>query len=270
MASSLSSTSEHRMYYPAQPLTRQKSSVLNAIKSLVTAPLGWFGGADTTNGKRRRQESVSTSPPFPEAATESMVDVDEAIRKQKRLRLGSPPKKTNTTTKGAGRPTIRRSSIIPRASSAVLPSSRVPSYRSTLSPLRQPRPSAIPVLRTMSIDPPQLFPNRNIPTPTSSVFNFGTDIDMLTADTGDVSMPPSSPTRLSPRPSFRMRSSMTPNPAQQHFLPRHISEPPPLNTLFSNPVFVRPPPLKKEEEAMPMQVHTLGSLVESARTVSSL
>ncbi len=72
------------MYYSAQPLTRQKSSVLGAIKSLVTALLGRFGGVDATNEKHRQQESVLTSPPLPGAATEIMAGVDEAMEKQKR------------------------------------------------------------------------------------------------------------------------------------------------------------------------------------------
>ena len=42
------------------------------------------------------------------------------------------------------------------------------------------------------------------------------------------------PSCLSPRPSFGRHSSITPQPAQ-HILPRrHISKPPPLNTLLSN------------------------------------
>ena len=113
----------------------------------------------------------------------------------------------------------------------------------------------------MSIDPPHLASHRDTP---SASFNFGVDVDMVGLD--DISMPPS-PSRLSPRPSFRMRSSMTPQPVQHALPQRHISEPPPLNALFSKPVFVHPPQ-EKEATPTPAPVPTLGTLVESTRNVS--
>ncbi|KAJ3491965.1 hypothetical protein NLJ89_g11284 [Agrocybe chaxingu] len=112
----------------------------------------------------------------------------------------------------------------------------------------------------MSIDPPSLGLRRDT---SSSAFNFGpsiSDMDMVVDSTRDVSMPPSP---LSPRPSFRMRSSLTPQP---QFAPsRHISEPPPLNVLMSNPVFIHPPAQIHDPAPAP----TLGSLAESQRTARS-
>ncbi|KAF8906049.1 hypothetical protein CPB84DRAFT_546328 [Gymnopilus junonius] len=70
----------------------------------------------------------------------------------------------------------------------------------------------------------------------------------------DPSLPPS------PRLSFRMRSSLTPQPQQRPA--RYISEPPPLNALVSNPTFLHPPPQPAQE---PSLAPTLGTLVDSVR-----
>jgi nucleoporin NUP1 len=201
-------------------LVRHNSSFLGTIKNLVTAPLTWFGNQDDefTNGKRRRLQ---------QAPTEPMLSTDEETRRSKRMRLHSPPQPA------------KRTSAIPRASSAVLPS-RV--NRSTLSPMRP-----LSVSRTMSIDPPTR----------ENSFNFVNDID-ISMDTIRGLSP------LSPKPSFRMRSSLTPQP---QFTSRHISEPPPLNTFISShPVFLHPPSVPHDPSPAP----TLGSLVESVRSVSAL
>ena len=200
-------------------LVRHNSSFLGTIKNLVTAPLTWFGNQDDefTSGKRRR--------PVQQAPTEPMLSTDEETRRSKRMRLHSPPQPA------------RRTSAIPRASSAVLPS-RV--NRSTLSPLRH------SISRTMSIDPPTR----------ENSFNFvnGMDISMDTIH----DLPP-----LSPKPSFRMRSSLTPQP---QLTSRHISEPPTLNAFISShPVFIHPPSVPHDPSPAP----TLGSLVESVRSVSA-
>ena len=201
-------------------LVRHNSSFLGAIKNLVTAPLTWFGTQDDefTSGKRRR--------PLQQAPTEPMLFTDEETPRSKRMRLHSPPQPA------------RRTSIIPRASSAVLPS-RV--HRSTLSPMRH-----LPISRTMSIDPPTR----------ESSFNFVNDMDISMDAARDLSS-------FSPKPSFRMRSSLTPQP---QLTSRHISEPPSLNALISShPVFLHPPSVSHDPSPPP----TLGSLVESVRSVST-
>ncbi|KDR81386.1 hypothetical protein GALMADRAFT_263667, partial [Galerina marginata CBS 339.88] len=222
---SLSSTDQDRQRRPAR-LARHNSSFLGTIKTIVTAPLTWFANQDddATPGKRRR-----SSPPA-SAALSSPPDDD---RHSKRMRLQSPPRPHLDPPPKA----LRRSSVVPRASSAVLPSTRA-----TFSPRRNPIP------RTMSIDPPRRDPS----------FNFGTegDSDMLVDK--DPSLPPS------PRPSFRLRTSLTPQPQQQPA--RYISEPPPLNALISNPTFLHAPAAPLELPSAP----TLGSLVESVRGVSPL
>ncbi|KAF8803620.1 hypothetical protein BYT27DRAFT_7260065 [Phlegmacium glaucopus] len=211
-----SSSSERR---PAK-LVRHNSSFLGTIKNLVTAPLTWFGNQDDefTSGKRRRS--------LQQAPTEPMLSTDEETRRSKRMRLHSPPQPA------------RRTSVIPRASSAVLPS-RV--HRSTLSPMRH-----LSISRTMSIDPPTR----------ENSFNFVDDMDVSMDTIRD-------PSPLSPKPSFRMRSSLTPQPQLKS---RHISEPPPLNVLISShPVFLHPPSVSHDPSPAP----TLGSLVESVRSTRS-
>jgi nucleoporin NUP1 len=201
-------------------LVRHNSSFLGTIKNLVTAPLTWFGNQDDefTSGKRRR--------PVQQAPTEPMLSTDEETRRSKRMRLHSPPQPA------------RRTSAIPRASSAVLPS-RV--NRSTLSPLRH------SISRTMSIDPPTR----------ENSFNFVNGMDISMDTIRDLSP-------LSPKPSFRMRSSLTPQP---QLTSRHISEPPTLNAFISShPVFIHPPSVPHDPSPAP----TLGSLVESVRSVSAL
>ncbi|PPQ63177.1 hypothetical protein CVT24_005722 [Panaeolus cyanescens] len=243
--------SEHHHGQQPTKLARQNSSFLGAIKNIVTAPLNWFGNPvedDETSGKRRRP--VEQTPTEPSLSMDVSLDddIDDATRRSKRMRLHSPPRTTqhylDPPAAALRNDKMRRTSVVPRASSAVLPSTR--SGRATLSPHRR-----VPVSRTMSIDPPHLPPRRD------ASFNFGSsDVDMSIPD---ISMPPSP---RSPRPSFRMRSSLTPQPQQ---LSRHISEPPPLNSLVSNPHFVQPP----SQPVEPKQAPTLGTLVESVRTVRS-
>ncbi|KXN90465.1 hypothetical protein AN958_04137 [Leucoagaricus sp. SymC.cos] len=69
------------------------------------------------------------------------------------------------------------------------------------------------------------------------------------------------------RPPFRMRTSLTPQPAQ---LQRERSEPPPLQMLRANPTFVKPPPLEEGSRAGSNEPGpTLGSLVDSVRRTQS-
>ncbi|KAF4615306.1 hypothetical protein D9613_002849 [Agrocybe pediades] len=189
-----------------KPLAKQNSSFIGSIKSFVSSPLNWLSGNEDTQGKRRRDDPI-------------VVD-DDLSHRSKRMRIDSPAEPTPAPVA----PPLRRPSVVPRASSVVLPSTRA-----TLSPRR--------VQRTMSIDPPRR----------------DTDMDML------IDNPPS------PRLPFRMRSSLTPQPqqAQQRF----NTEPPPLNTLASNPVFIHQPTQPRETSTPPTT--TLGSLVETVRAKRS-
>ncbi|TFK17723.1 hypothetical protein FA15DRAFT_710520 [Coprinopsis marcescibilis] len=61
---------------------------------------------------------------------------------------------------------------------------------------------------------------------------------------------------LTSRPSFRMRTSLTPQPQ------RKVSEPPALSNLVLNPTFIRPPPVQCQE-SQPPPTTTSGSFVET-------
>ena len=259
MASS-SSSQHHGQQRPAR-IVRRNSSFLGTIKSIVSAPLGWFGNQDddATPGKRRRAvEQTPTEPILNIAAgSDNDNDIDDTIRRSKRMRLQSPSRASQPYLDPPAAAlrradSTRRASAVPRASSAILPSSS--GSWATLSPRRR-----LSIARTMSIDPPHLLPIRR-----DSSFNFAlpssaeSDFDMVVDSFGDSSRP------SSPRPSFRMRSSMTPQPQQPP--QRYISEPPPLNFLISKPTFVHPPAQAHE----PSPVPTLGSLADSVRTVSKI
>ncbi|KAF8964107.1 hypothetical protein BDZ97DRAFT_1818002 [Flammula alnicola] len=274
MASSSNTELHHAQQRPAR-LARHNSSFLGAIKNIVKAPLTWFANQDdhdAASGKRRRPVELEPTEEFIPKDTElglhgrseaAVVDSDDGgTRRSKRMRLHSPPRHSSQPYLDPPAASLRRvdpsrrASVIPRASSAVLPSSGA--SRATLSPRRH-----LPIARTMSIDPPQ----RPVVRHDSSAFDFGppppsaeSDYDMAVDTFRDVSMPPS-PSR-SPRPSFRMRSSVTPQPQQPT---RYISEPPPLNSLISNPVFLHPPVQPAEPSVAP----TLGTLVDSVRATKS-
>lgn len=279
-SSSMASSSDnehHRSQQRPKPLARQNSSFIGTIKSIVRAPLNWFANQDdhaATPGKRRRPLEQQATEELdgeddselekPEPRSEMEPDSDEEVaRSSKRIRLHSPPHQHYLDPPLASlRRTAppRRSSVIPRAASAMLPSSA--GARSTLSPRRQ-----FSTTRTMSIDPP----SRSLSSHDSSAFNFGpppssaeSDYEMAIDSNGDWSVPPSP--RRSPRPSFRMRSSVTPQPQFTRPPMRYISEPPLLNSLVSNPAFVQIP---SQTLAPLAETPTLGSLVESVKAVSS-
>lgn len=79
---------------------------------------------------------------------------------------------------------------------------------------------------------------------------------------------------MSPR-RLRVRSSLTPQPSSTGFGPvvpprreRGPDEPPPLTALMSNPMFVKPPPaVQKQVAAEPPKQLTLGTLIDSQRSV---
>ena len=149
-------------------------------------------------------------------------------------------------------------------------SNQLPRNRRTLSPL--PSGSHLKpegVTRTMSLDPPSRssFSSRiqaasSIPDLQSESNHRGNS----TSASRDISM---SPRRL------RVRSSLTPQPSGTGFGPvvpprreRGPDEPPPLTALMSNPMFVKPPPaVQKQGAAEPQKQLTLGTLIDSQRSV---
>ncbi|TFY60121.1 hypothetical protein EVJ58_g5341 [Rhodofomes roseus] len=108
------------------------------------------------------------------------------------------------------------------------------------------------MLRTMSMDPPTGYRPRAL----------SRDVSM---DAASVAMTPS-------RTPFQVRSraSMTPQQSGQVFGPsvlrrdRETSEPPPIETLGSKPVFVKAPPQSQSQQMLAMEpTLTLGSLAEA-------
>ncbi|KAG6854989.1 hypothetical protein C0991_009812 [Blastosporella zonata] len=262
MASSSSSASQRRRpLTKRQPLSRRNSSFLGSLRSLVTAPLAWFASTDDFEdskdfqGKRRRLVGAPTEP---------TAGDDERSARNKRMRIYSPPRDEPSAPVGYLDPPgsvfhqeqHRQSSpLIQPTSTRSFSATQPYDFSNNNSHFR-----ASTLSRTMSIDPP--------PRPLSSAANplhrdTSMDSNRFSRTTPrDLSMPP-----LSGRPSFLMRTSMTPQPRPL----REVSEPPPLNALSSHPTFVRAP---KTTESMPdglsrVSSATLGSLAESVRSARS-
>ncbi|KAJ7105744.1 hypothetical protein C8R43DRAFT_1046164 [Mycena crocata] len=251
-----------------RPLARSNSSLLGTIKNIVTAPLTWFATTEDfedspdLKGKRRRY----APPALGDAAGDS-----EGAPRSKRARVKSPDSQIqfhpepNYTAPAFSQPP---SGYLDPPGSAF--NNHHNFYRSssiTAPTLNQFNPSIHSGLsRTMSVDPP----HNSIPVSRDASMNF-TPLDR------DTSMEPSSFIRTSssiprdhsmplpPARSFRMRTSLTPQPAQ----PRETSEPPPLSSLAQRPVFVRQPADSHQRLSSQSSSSTLGSLVESQRSTRS-
>ncbi|KAG6888068.1 hypothetical protein C0995_010843 [Termitomyces sp. Mi166 len=267
MASSSSSGSQRRRHLTKrQPLSRRNSSFFGSLKSLVTAPLAWFASTDDFEdskdfyGKRRRLAGAPSEP---------AVEEDDRSMRNKRMRMDSPPRDESCPQPSASvhgyldppsyvfqQQQHRQSSPLIQSSSTRFISAMQP-YDLNNNNINYLRASTLS--RTMSIDPP--------PRPLSSAsaasipFHRDTSIDssnLIRTVPRDLSMPP-----LSGRPSFLMRTSMTPQPL------REVSEPPTLNTLNSNPTFLRAPSAKAtgslQNGLTRSSSTTLGSLVDSVR-----
>ncbi|KAI0637243.1 hypothetical protein C8Q77DRAFT_556507 [Trametes polyzona] len=284
MPSSLSSrdpprTRHARRRSPRGQIARQ-SSLLGTIKSIVTAPLTWFSSQPEyldNAGKRGRH------PDAPEhdedardddrpSAKRKRVDSPDAEDMPSQSRLQQPPR----TTQGyldvpegliSKQPAPRQRQTAPLntvRSSSFAPSISVPSMhdaqlaRRTASPTISAsfsQPAAIQ--RTQSMDPPAY-----------RAISLSRDVSMEGGLSGsgarDVTMSPSRQTPFQLRP----RNSLTPQPTGQTFGPalqrkeRDGSEPPPLASLMSNPVFVKPPP-QLPQTRLDQPITTLGSLAES-------
>lgn len=263
-----------------KPPVARSSSFLGTIKNIVTAPLAWFAHDDDfedTKGKRRRLEQNGDVG----AATE------DGISRNKRMRVNSPEREDqlyldppeqifqqphsapsgSTFTQPRSRPSYP--APISRSTSVTTPSSNVHrlsrNNRHTVSPLRTSFTQADIISRTMSMDPPTRHSHtRDI---TMTPYRDGNRYSMSVPR--DISM---SPTRT----PFLMRTSLTPQPSGSNFGPplqqqprEHASEPPSIEELMANPMFVRPPPeLSHQRNLSREPVITLGSLVDSQRSVS--
>ena len=263
-----------------KPLSRS-NSFLGTIKNLVTAPLNWFSASDGSGreeakGKRRR---------LPDSNSTEDLRQDDASR-SKKMRVSSPDRQvdpgyldppTSIFKQSAPRRSPQPHSLAPsgnpRHPSSVFPSfsaTQQPQYRHSASPFPPvPETRPLSMARTMSLDPPYQYGHgrdssmavlprdTSLDPPTMRHPTFGRDVSPAPA-----------------RSSFRMRSSLTPRPLGsnstllQRSRERDPSEPPPVASLMSNPVFVRPPPEAYLHRSMSAQpTITLGSYVDSHRRV---
>lgn len=253
----------------------RKNSFFGAIKNIVTAPLSWFGGSEEdfgdgdARGKRRR---------LPIASEQTRDDSDsDSEQRTKRMRMGSPNRdkqpyldpprsafrQHHKTSEGARIQNHRHVSPSPRKALRV--PTATPRNRRTMSPYPSgSQLKAQPSVRTMSLDPPSGLgysgsPARLQPVPT---------MQDLTEEKDAMSI-----SREPSMSNLRMRTSITPQPSGSDFGPvipprleRDPTEPPPLTTLMSNPMFVKAPPgLQKSSTAEMTRQATLGSLLDSQR-----
>lgn len=280
---SLGGRNRRRQTNKRQSLSRT-NTLFGAIKNIVTAPLSWFASTDDfedtrdNTGKRRRLAAVPIEP---------ASDEEESAPRTKRMRVHSPPRELQREGGYLEPPSsmFQRPPSIGRSVSMGTQTNSLPhpaagttsSYvRSTLSPLRN-----LSISRTMSIDPPPRPQSQDrgafqSQRPLSSHQDGDSSMEsihalpLLSAPTvpsflrsshsmpRDLSMPYS-------RPTFRMRTSLTPQPAQ---IQRERSEPPSVQLLRTHPTFVKPPPLQEEDRVGSVEpAPTLGSLVDSVRQV---
>ncbi|KAG1842666.1 hypothetical protein DFJ58DRAFT_748113 [Suillus subalutaceus] len=261
--------------HPPPAALGRKNSFFGAIKNIVTAPLSWFGGSEEdfddgdARGKRRR---------LPIASEQTRDDSDsDSEQRTKRMRMGSPNRDKQPyldPPRSAFRQHHRTSEdvriqnhrhVSPSPRKALRVPTTTPRNRRTMSPYPSgSQLKAQPSVRTMSLDPPSGLgyfgsPARLQPVPT---------MQDLTEEKDAMSI-----SREPSMSNLRMRTSVTPQPSGSDFGPvipprreRDPTEPPPLTTLMSNPMFVKPPPgLQKSSTAEMTRQATLGSLLDSQR-----
>ncbi|KAI0822607.1 hypothetical protein BC628DRAFT_1326860 [Trametes gibbosa] len=270
-------TRHGRRRSPRGQLARS-GSLLGTLKNIVTAPLAWFSSQPEFTdvaGKRRR------NPGALDRDEDAYAEEDRPSAKRKRVdspeTISVPLRQPTRTTQGyldvpegliAKKSTPRQRLTAPASharSSSFAPSFSVPAMhnadltRRTASPtISVSYSQPVAVQRTQSMDPPVYRP-----------ISLSRDASMeggLPGSTSrDVTM---SPSRRHTPFQLRARHSLTPQPSGQTFGPtpqhkgRDASEPPPLASLMSHPVFVKPP-LELQHAHPEQPVTTLGSLAES-------
>jgi nucleoporin NUP1 len=262
------------------PFTRSKS-FLGVIKDLVTAPLTWFAETEDdsgdVNGKRRRL-----------VQSDARVDAAESGTPNKRQRVGGPDRQVGSGYLDPPQRLLQQSgdsrlSQSQSSSPSHLPyrSSSVFTHSSTIQRPPHDRHSISPLATTSESRP--LGMTRTMSTDLSTRHGLVQDVTMIsvsrepsmhasfTRDSTSVRRDVSVPVARTP---FRMRTSLTPQLSTSHFGPtvkhkeRDPSEPPPLTSLMSQPIFVKAPRDTPEPRAMSVQpVVTLGSVVDSQRSV---
>ncbi|EJD02118.1 uncharacterized protein FOMMEDRAFT_141279 [Fomitiporia mediterranea MF3/22] len=246
---SSASSKRAKPYSRSQKNMTRSNSILGTIKNIVSAPLSWFASSDENFedlGKRRRQ------------AAKDIADIEEGQpqRREKRRRVDSPerpPERVQPPTAGYLDPPPTTSLVTQQATRD---REQADAHTRRSSAIELPSSSSI---RLMSVDPPHHYATLN-------------------RDPAMVPLP-GSPTRSSPRRSVgpediahvprtpsRLRTSYTPQVALTKPLRREASAPPPLSSLQSRPMFVKPPSDEGQREHLDSkEVLPLGTLAEFSR-----
>lgn len=257
----------------SKPYTRRQpphrsGSIMATIRNIVTAPLSWFSTTnefEDTPGKRRRA-------PAPQSNTDAL----DEYRSVKRQRVASP-------------------SPQPQGYLDPPPMMFQPRSKREGGP-QDPIPTAFPSSTSISTNTqdhrPDKYGRHSLSAAVWSRRDQSREVSidnlpsrLITRDATMVPLPVSREASLSSvprdssvgpvRPSFRMRTTLSPIPAGSDYGPnpkrreRDPSEPPPLTTLMSNPIFVKPPPnqhsIHRSQSAQPTT--TLGALAQTSRAV---
>ncbi|KIK63742.1 hypothetical protein GYMLUDRAFT_450575 [Collybiopsis luxurians FD-317 M1] len=253
-----------------QGLVRSNSSLLGSIKNFVAAPFSRlftgsaneFDDPNDISGKRRL--IVNTE-------VDNNDIVEDGPAPAKRMRVRSPEPESPPRSAGYLDPPgsafqlgnhNNLSNNPPSRSASISVPSTVPdpsayNARSTISPLRN------HFSRNMSID--------SIPSHQPRPLSRDITMKSLSSIPGDRSVSIRAGSRDSLPPPFRLRDSLTPQPHKSMVRQpnRDVSEPPPMTALHSKPVFVRGPSQVLETPQPSQSVATLGSLVDSQRSLRS-
>ncbi|KAF9452818.1 hypothetical protein P691DRAFT_147756 [Macrolepiota fuliginosa MF-IS2] len=259
MASSTTSQggySRPRQNARRQPISRT-STLFGTIRNIVTAPLSWFASTDDFEdtrdnmGKRRRLAAVPTEP---------ALDEEDMAPRTKRMRVESPPRGLRREGAYLDPPpaVFQQPPSIGRSISTGTQTAHYHLAATETTGNYSREGGAFQSQRPLSVqrDVDSSMESVHAPLPLPASFHR-TSHSMPR----DLSVPHS-------RPPFRMRTSLTPQPAQ---IQRERSEPPPLQLLRTHPTFVKPPPLEEDARADSAEAAaTLGSLVDSVRRHGSL
>ena len=258
----------------SKPYTRRQppprsGSIMATIRNIVTAPLSWFSTTEEfedTPGKRRRAP-----------VSQPNADASDQHRSVKRQRVASPPAQPQAYLD----PPLTMFQPHPKREGAPQDSTSFPPSASMNANIqeRQPDKSGRHSLSAAVW-------SRRGQSREASMDNLQNRL--ITRDATMIPLPVSREASLSSVPrdssvgpvraSFRMRTTLSPIPAGSDYGPtpkrrdRDPSEPPPLTSLMSNPIFVKPPPnhhsTHRSQSAQPTT--TLGALAQTSRAVGFL
>ncbi|KAH9001445.1 hypothetical protein EDB92DRAFT_2100040 [Lactarius akahatsu] len=267
-------------HHTRRPPPSRAISMFSSLKSLVTTPFSWFANAgndtfepEDTQGKRK----LVHAPSHHYDSEGEQQDTPSAYR-VKRIRLNSPERVATPPVPPPApyldpptpslRPSTRHRTHAAKSTRPYTSSNSISIPRpdtSRFSPLSNPpHIQALPIARTMSMDPPTAH---RPSVPPSSILPPPISRDVSMEFSPNLSAEP-------PNPPFRMRSALTPQPGAPLYGPnpqrreRNPSEPPPLTALIENPIFVKPPPVPQEQRRVNdvSSSLTLGSLVGAQKS----